>query len=145
MNTVYLLKPCECQFVCSVAPSLSHVQFFAIFWTVASRLLCSWGFSGNSTGVDFRFLLQGIFPTQESNSCLLHCRQTSLPAEPLGRPVSLFTHLLISVLHTSYYKNCESVSIVCLMIQLPKNCLINWVFCNIQGIKFCFFFSIVQK
>ena len=32
-------------------------------------------FLGNSTGVDCHFLLQGIFPTKESNSGLLHCRQ----------------------------------------------------------------------
>ena len=31
-------------------------------------------------------LLQGIFPTQGSNSGLLHCRQISLPAEPPGKP-----------------------------------------------------------
>ena len=27
------------------AQSLSHVQLFAILWTVATRLLCPWGFS----------------------------------------------------------------------------------------------------
>ena len=33
------------------------------------------GFSpGKSTGVDYHSLLQGIFPTQESNPDLLHCR-----------------------------------------------------------------------
>ena len=31
---------------------------------------------GKNTGVDFHALLQGIFPTQESNQGLLHCRQT---------------------------------------------------------------------
>ena len=42
-----------------------------------SRLLCPRESPGN-TGVGFYFLLQGIFPTQGSNSCLLHlllCRQ----------------------------------------------------------------------
>ena len=29
-----------------------------------------------NTGVGYRFLLQGIFPTQGSNLCLPHCRQT---------------------------------------------------------------------
>ena len=41
-----------------------------------TRLLCPWNFPGNSTGVDCHFLLQGIFPTQGSNSGLPHCRQT---------------------------------------------------------------------
>ena len=49
----------------------------------------SMGFPGKNTGVGCHFLLQGIFPTQESNShllCLLHYRQILLPAEPLGKP-----------------------------------------------------------
>ena len=34
-----------------------------------------WNSPGQNTGVDSLSLLQGIFPTQESNPCLLHCRQ----------------------------------------------------------------------
>jgi len=34
-----------------------------------------WDFPGKSAGVDCHFLLQGIFPTQESNPGLPHCRQ----------------------------------------------------------------------
>ena len=41
-----------------------------------TRLLCPWDFPANSTGVDFHFLLQEIFPTQGSNPGLPHCRQT---------------------------------------------------------------------
>ena len=33
--------------------------------------LCPWDSPGESTGVDSHFLLQGIFPTQGSNPCLL--------------------------------------------------------------------------
>ena len=40
-----------------------------------TRLLCPWDFPDNSTGVDYHFLLQGIFPTQGSNPGLPHCRQ----------------------------------------------------------------------
>ena len=36
-----------------------------------TRLLRPWNFSGKSTGVGCHFLLQGIFPTQGSNSCPL--------------------------------------------------------------------------
>ena len=39
------------------------------------RLLHPWDFPGKSAGVDCHFLLQGIFPTQESNPGLPHCRQ----------------------------------------------------------------------
>ena len=40
-----------------------------------ARLLSPWGFPGNNTGVGYHFLLQGIFPTQGSNSGLSHFRQ----------------------------------------------------------------------
>ena len=40
-----------------------------------SRLLCAWNSPGENTGVGSHFLLQGIFPTQELNLGLLHCRQ----------------------------------------------------------------------
>ena len=39
-----------------------------------SRLLCPWDSPGKNPGVDNHSLLQGIFPTQESNLRLLHCR-----------------------------------------------------------------------
>ena len=45
-----------------------------------ARLLCPWDFPGKNTGVDCHFILQGIFPTQGSNShlfCLLHWQADS--------------------------------------------------------------------
>ena len=42
-------------------------------------------FSGQNTGVGSLCLLQGIFPTQESNPGLPRCRRI-LPAEPQGKP-----------------------------------------------------------
>ena len=44
------------------------------FKSIAVRLLCPWDSPGKNTGVGCHFLLQGIFPTQESNPCLLYCR-----------------------------------------------------------------------
>ena len=47
-----------------------------------TRLHCPWDFPGKNTGVDCHFLLQGIFPTQESNPrllCLLRWQPDSLP------------------------------------------------------------------
>ena len=38
-------------------------------------LLCPGDSPGKNTGVGCHFLLQGIFPTQESNPGILHCRQ----------------------------------------------------------------------
>ena len=39
--------------------------------TVDARFLCPWDSPGKNTGVGCHFLLQGIFPIQGSNSCLL--------------------------------------------------------------------------
>ena len=44
-------------------------------WTVAHQAPLSMGFPRQEYGVGSHFLLQGIFPTQELNPCLLHCRQ----------------------------------------------------------------------
>ena len=41
-----------------------------------ARLLCPGNYPGKNTGVGCHFLLQGIFPTQGSNPCLPHCKQT---------------------------------------------------------------------
>ena len=54
---------------------LSHVQLFVTPWTVAHQVLCPWDSPGKNTGVGCHTLLQGIFPTQESNPGLSHCRQ----------------------------------------------------------------------
>ena len=49
-----------------------------------SRLLSPWDFPGKNTGVGCYFLLQGIFPTQGSNPCLLHWQADSSPLSELG-------------------------------------------------------------
>ena len=45
---------------------------FATLWTVAHQVLCPWGFPGKDIRVGCHLLLQGIFPTQGLNLCLLH-------------------------------------------------------------------------
>ena len=46
-------------------------------WTVLFWLLCPLDFLGSrNTGVEYHFLLQGIFQTQGLNLLLLHGRQT---------------------------------------------------------------------
>ena len=53
-----------------------------------ARLLCLWDFPGDITGVD-RYVLQGIFPTQGSNSRRLglpHWQVGSSPLAPPGKP-----------------------------------------------------------
>ena len=51
-----------------------------------ARLLCPWSSPGKNTGLGFSFLLQGIFPTQGSNPCLLQCRQILYCLSPQGSP-----------------------------------------------------------
>ena len=50
---------------------LSHVQFFVTHGLKSARLLWPWDLSGKNIGMDCHFLLQGIFLSQGSNSCLL--------------------------------------------------------------------------
>ena len=54
--------------------SLSHVRLLQPHGLWPARLLCPWDSPGKNIGVGCRFLLQGIFPTQEPNPGLLHCR-----------------------------------------------------------------------
>ena len=67
--------------------SLSHVRLFATPWTVQpTKLLFPWDSPGKYTGVGCHFLLQGIFPTQELNPGLLHCRQILYQLSHKGNP-----------------------------------------------------------
>ena len=50
------------------AKLLSHVRPFETPWTAAHQAPLSMGFSGQEY---YHFLLQGMFPTQGSNPCLL--------------------------------------------------------------------------
>ena len=58
-----------------------------------SRLLCPWDFPGKNSRVGFHFFLQGIFPMQRSNPCLLsllHWQTDSLPLSHQEAPVMVF-------------------------------------------------------
>ena len=50
---------------------LSCIRLFATPWIIACQAPLSMDFPGKNTGEDCQFLLQGIFPTQGSNPCLL--------------------------------------------------------------------------
>ena len=58
-------------------------------WTVARQVPLAMELSRNNTGASCHFLLQWIFPTQESNSGplhLLHWQMHSLSLAPPGKP-----------------------------------------------------------
>ena len=59
-------------FCCLVTKS--RPTLFRVCGLQPSRLLCPCDFPGESGGVGCHFLLQGVFLTQGSNPCLLHCR-----------------------------------------------------------------------
>ena len=68
----------------------SHVWLLATPWTVACHAALPSNFPGKNTGVAVHFLLQGIFPIQGSNPCLLcilHCQADSLSLCHPGSPI----------------------------------------------------------
>ena len=76
-------------FCACVLSYFSHVRLFVMLRTVACLAALSMGFSRQETGMGCHLLLQGIFPTQGSNSqllCLLHWQVGSLPLMPPGKP-----------------------------------------------------------
>ena len=60
--------------------------------TLCNPVDCPWNSPGQNTGVDSLFLLQGIFPTQELNPGLPHCRQILYQISHKGSP-----RMLVSV------------------------------------------------
>ena len=66
-----------------MSDSLQHYGLYP------AMLLCPWDSPGKNTGVGCHALLQGILPTQGSNSsllCLLHGQVGSLPLGPPEKP-----------------------------------------------------------
>ena len=60
---------------------------------------------GKNTGVDQYTLLQGIFPTQGSNACLLcllHWQVCSLPLVPPGMTIYIYIYIYIYILALSF-------------------------------------------
>ena len=76
-NRHFIFCKIEVQLIYSVV-LVSDVDWMWFMWIIAEwfmyRFLCPWDFAGKSTGMGCHFLLQGIFLTQGSNRCLLHCR-----------------------------------------------------------------------
>ena len=67
---------------CSVSKSSQVIP-----WMVARQALLFWDFPGKNIGVSYRFLLQGIFPTQGLNPCLRHWQADSSPLSLKGSPL----------------------------------------------------------
>ena len=68
----------------------SHVQLFAILWTIAARLLYLGHSSSKNTGMGWYALLPEICLIQGSSLhllCLLHWQAVSLPLMPAEKPI----------------------------------------------------------
>ena len=72
----FLICVCVCVWM-----SLSRVWLYDMEYS-------PWNSPGQNTGVDSLSLLQGIFPTQGSNSDLLHCRRIPYQLSHSVKPVS---------------------------------------------------------
>ena len=82
--------------LCVCAQSLSPVLCSPMNCKPA-RLLCPLDFPGKNIGVCCHFLLQGIFPTQGTNLCLLHWQANSLSLSHLGSYVCyVLSHSVMS-------------------------------------------------
>ena len=71
---------------CAVLKSLSHVQLFATPQTVATRLLCPWGFSRQGYWSGSSRLPLGDLPNPRIEPRSPALQVDSLPAEPAGKP-----------------------------------------------------------
>jgi len=87
-----------------VLSHLRHFQHFPPYGLEPTRFVCPWDCPGKTTGKGCPALLQGIFPIQGSNPCLLrllHWQMGSLPLLPPGKPFSMMvfvqTHLCLTL------------------------------------------------
>ena len=94
---------------------LSRVWLLATLRTVARQAPLSWDSPGKNTRVGCHFLLQGIFPTQELNLCLLN-----LPTLA-GRSFTTSTRVC-----TKSYTSTFSASVFVLPLLYSKVLLYRW-------------------
>ena len=88
-------------------------------WSLQSHGLYPYRFfcPVKNTGVGCHFLFQGIFPIQESNPCLLHCRW--IPYHWVtGEAHELYTHIMNHMLISSI--------LLCAFLVLPENFFFTW-------------------
>ena len=88
------ISTCTCAKSRQLCPTLSNPK------VCSPWILCPWDSPGKNTGVGCHALLQGIFPPQGFNLCLLrllHCRQILYHLTHQGSPQSRLTFLISSI------------------------------------------------
>ena len=98
-----------------------------------TRLLCPWDFPGKNTGVGCCSLLQGIFPTQESNSSLLHFLYWQVNSLPLSYQRSPKVMILKKKKKFFFFKKGKK------KFYLFEMCFINYL-----GLFACMFISVIH-
>ena len=78
---------------CVHAQLLSHVQLFAIPWTIACQAAVSMGLFRKNSEVGCHFLLQGILLIQGLNPRFLHLLHWQADSLPLSHLGSLHTQI----------------------------------------------------
>ena len=127
---LFVFKVCVC--ACSIAQLSDSLRPLGL---QPARLLCLWDFPGKNTGVGCHFLLQGIFPIQGSNLCLLQLllwQTDSLPWSHLESP-----HWGLGLKYMNLLRwdpNIQSI-IASLMVTFPEisiQTVLVWRSCNVQ-------------
>ena len=78
----------------------SHVQVFAMLWTIDHQVPLSIEFPGKNTGVGCHFLLQGYFPDQRIEPRSPAMEADSLPSEPPEKDTWALIYMSVYI-HTS--------------------------------------------
>ena len=98
------------------------VQLLRSHELLSARLLCPWDSPGENTGVGCYFLLQGVFPSQELNPGLLHCRKMlyrlSYKASPYI-PIYIYIFILLSLVSSCWYLQLQFSNTRFLLVFLP--------------------------
>ena len=79
-----------CHYTC-VSCCYSHVRLLVTLWIVTCQPPVSVDSPVKTTGVGCPALLQGVFPTQELDPCLLHWQVGSLALVLPGKPTYQYT------------------------------------------------------
>ena len=110
--------------------SVSHSVVSDSLWPHGlqpARLLCPWDSPGKKSGVGCHSLLQGIFPTQELNQGLLHCRQILYWLRQQGSPNTYsLGYVFANTWHTQIFKISVNLMVwrvlICVMYIQRSNC-----------------------
>ena len=102
-----------------------------------------WNSPGQNTGVGSLSLLQGVFPTQESNPGLPHCRYTLYQLSHREAPcmyVCVYIYVCVYVCVCLYLCVCLCVSIfvcICVCVFLPALCFLNLPCSHLSSLLKC--------